>query len=638
MNHFTIYYDIRRYGAIGDGKALCTSAIQAAIDECREKGGGTVYITAGVYLTGTISLHSGITLYIDKSATLLASTDEKDYPELELLSVIDNRVTPLVCTYPSQALIYAANADNIGVTGGGKIEGQGGYGSGYFPVYTQNRCVRPTLILMEYCRYVDIESVTLSNAAFWSTRFVMCGYMNFNAVKVLSLDTYNGDGLDFCGGENVMISNCVFEAGDDCIALKAFRPEHICRRFTVTNCIFTSKWAGIRMGPEAEAEMLDIAVSNCVFESCGDGIKIEACGGKVFENFLFSNLIMRNVERPVFAVLNSYSFLHEPTCRPAGSVLRNITIRDLTVTVSRDEKYERLLMRDMPGITFSGTMNDRISNLTLDNIQIQDEGGFTDPCVCALDVPEFLDYTNLYAESCHMERPCVPASGIYMRHVENANLRHISISTLLPDVRPMLILDDVCGSSIFDVTGFATDMTSCVTLKVGCKELVESGYRVFPSNANIVTTAEASAEQTEIWAAGKTEARRIDEMFAQEAYNVDNARKLPLLSAFTPEPISTSETAATYIIETDLRSDNADKAAYLYMPYVIGNMEVYINGNGTAAVSRVLSPAYKHSMRYFYAVELTPHIEVPSAEPTKIKICLTGKEAGIYSPVEIRAN
>ena len=113
-------FDVRDYGAIGDGATLDTKAIQSAIDACAQSGGGKVYLHSGTFLSGTIYLKSNITLYIEAGAVLLGSTDLKDYPVTvsEYRSYTDN--------YTDKSLIYAEKAENISIAGRGVIDGQGG--------------------------------------------------------------------------------------------------------------------------------------------------------------------------------------------------------------------------------------------------------------------------------------------------------------------------------------------------------------------------------------------------------------------------------------------------------------------------------------------------------------------------------
>jgi len=107
--------------------------------------------------------------------------------------------------------------------------------------------------------------VTLTNPASFTTFFVGCHDLLIDGVRVRSRDTGNGDGLDFDGCERVRISNCDLVTGDDAIGLKTFQPNRPNRDFVITNCVISSTWAAVRLGPESFSDMRNIAVSNCVF-------------------------------------------------------------------------------------------------------------------------------------------------------------------------------------------------------------------------------------------------------------------------------------------------------------------------------------------------------------------------------------
>ncbi|MDO8685790.1 MAG: glycosyl hydrolase family 28 protein, partial [Clostridiales bacterium] len=214
---YNTIFDIRDYGASADGKTLCSSTIQAAIDACRDCGGGTVLVSQGKYLTGTIQLYSGITLQLDRGATLLGSPDFRHYRDLGTPDNTSIYCTPIIADYPTQAIIFAKDAENFAIIGGGKIDGQGQWGR-YFPNPEDINQVRPSGIILENCEKVAIRDISINNTAFWSTRFVMCKEMTISGVRIHSLQSGNGDGLDFVGGENITVSDCIIKAGDDCIS------------------------------------------------------------------------------------------------------------------------------------------------------------------------------------------------------------------------------------------------------------------------------------------------------------------------------------------------------------------------------------------------------------------------------------
>lgn len=290
-----LIYDIRDYGAVSKPDVLNTIAIQNAIDDCAANGGGKVVVAGGEYETGAVRLLDHVILYIEGGSKLVGSTYIEDY-------LYDNMRDEV-----GIALVYAIHVNDISIEGNGGLEGRGEAG-GYWPNKSDIRHRRPKLIYMENCEHVTVKDVMLTNPAAWTTCFYHCKNVICSGVSIWSLKSANGDGLDFIGGENVAITGCIIEAGDDAISLKTMEKEDTCRNFAITNCIMTTRWAGIRLGAESDGDMREIIMSNCVFDCCGDGFKIQNCGDSIYENMQFSQIVMRNVARPFFVTLNTCTF------------------------------------------------------------------------------------------------------------------------------------------------------------------------------------------------------------------------------------------------------------------------------------------------------------------------------------------
>jgi polygalacturonase len=150
------------YGAAGDGKTLCTAAIQKAIDACASQGGGSVRLPAGKWLSGTVLLKSHVTLYLEAGCTLLGSADPKDYPENR------PKIRSFTATYTCQSLLFGENLDNIAIRGRGTIDGQG---CNFKWAEHKNR---PYLIRLVGCRDVLVEDVHLRESAMWMQHYLAC--------------------------------------------------------------------------------------------------------------------------------------------------------------------------------------------------------------------------------------------------------------------------------------------------------------------------------------------------------------------------------------------------------------------------------------------------------------------------------
>ncbi|WP_438444512.1 glycoside hydrolase family 28 protein [Gorillibacterium sp. sgz5001074] len=291
-------YNIKDFGAVGDGVAKDTAAIQRAIDACAEAGGGTVVVPNGRYLSGTIMLRSYVELHLSPAGRIVSSTEEADFvspdagAEGQFLSEGQG----------SSALLCARHAVNIAVTGLGTIDGQG-------PLFLEEEdegsdCVlailspfRPKLIDLEGCTNVVFRDVTLYRASSWGLHMTGCNMVTIQGIKILGqVRGPNNDGIDPDSCKNVHISNCHIETGDDCIVVKATKhgaaKYGACENITVTNCTLESHDSAIKIGTETHGDIRNITVSNCVIRNSNRGVGIWVRDGATMENMLFSNLFI----------------------------------------------------------------------------------------------------------------------------------------------------------------------------------------------------------------------------------------------------------------------------------------------------------------------------------------------------------
>lgn len=217
-------FDVRAYGAVGDGVAMETVAVQGAIDACHENGGGIVRVPAGEFQIGTVRLKSHVTLSLDHGARLLGSTDIADYPTEGLDKPREGR---------AHCLIYAKGATDVAIEGLGEIDGRGT--PEHFLRTRANRretSVRPRLLRMVECERVRFSGVTYRRPAFWGLHLIDCKGVEFDAVTIRFRDNnYNNDGIDLDGCEDVVIENCDIDSGDDAICLKS--SKNPCRNIVV---------------------------------------------------------------------------------------------------------------------------------------------------------------------------------------------------------------------------------------------------------------------------------------------------------------------------------------------------------------------------------------------------------------------
>ena len=306
--------NIRDFGAVGDGTTVNTAAIQKAIDACRDAGGGRVVVPRGVFVSGTLRLHSHIDLHLEVGAVLKGSPNLSDYE-------LGGRVV---------GLLYSENVEDVSITGRGQIDGNGDVfmdlkaakridaaGSQYTRQKERFREVREGLgdgpvvplprpfqmIIFSACRNVTIEDVLITNSPFWTVHFADCDSVRVSRIRLFNnIMVPNGDGLDFTSCSNVIVSDCDIRAGDDAIVftgydrhfdLPGFKgTRHPSENATVTNCTLVSRSSGIRIGGLDQNTMRNYVFSNLTISDSNRGIGVFQRDEGSIEDMTFSNIVI----------------------------------------------------------------------------------------------------------------------------------------------------------------------------------------------------------------------------------------------------------------------------------------------------------------------------------------------------------
>lgn len=470
-----VEFNVLDFGAIGDGKTLNTKAIQAAIDSCNAAGGGRVVFPRGIFLTGTIRLKSHVTLMIGSETRLLGSTHLIDYPKDAGVSNWQSRLNNNLCG----SLIYSEKATDIAIEGYGIIDGSqriapGGPEQFPFPNRDDPESRRPTLVQLCECVNIRIKDVTLKDPPSFSTFLVGCRDILIDGVQVRSNETPNGDGLDFDGCERVRISNCDLNTGDDAIGLKTLQPNKPNRDFVISNCVISSKWAAVRLGPESFADMRNIAISNCIFQSCRDGFKIQSCEGKAIEGVVISNIIMDNVLRPFFITLNTFSMSkYASPGLPLVGKLRDLHVSNIRAYVPNNQTGD---VYDQPCFALVGVPDQSIENVTFSDLSLSMPGGGTPEDAKRMNIPELLS-EQLYPEAFQFGGE-LPASGIYLRHVSGVVFNQCRIETVKPDARAFFAGDGLEDVSLTGVTGIGFESVPGLVKFANSKDVTLTNCRV----------------------------------------------------------------------------------------------------------------------------------------------------------------
>ncbi|WP_243347853.1 glycoside hydrolase family 28 protein [Parabacteroides sp. FAFU027] len=444
------FYNVKDYGAKGDGKTIDSPAINKAIETAAQSGGGTVIFPAGTYASYSVRLKSNITLQIEAGATLLAAYPENGigYDAAEPNDF--NKFQDFGHSHWQNSLIWGENLENITICGQGLINGYG---------LTRGESRLPGVgnkaVSLKLCRNVVMRDLKMLNCGHFA--LLATGVDNMTIDNLL-IDT-NRDGLDIDCCRNVRVSNCsVNSPWDDAIVLKAsyglgfFRDTE---NVTITNCYVSGYDRGsvlngtfqrdepqapdqglvtgrIKCGTESSGGFRNIAISNCVFERCR-GFALETVDGGVLEDIVVSNLTMRDiVNSPIFLRLGAR--LRSPEGTPVGRMKR-ITIDNVNV-YNADSRY---------GCLISGLPGHYIEDVKLSNIRILYKGGGTAE-QAKLTPPES---EKLYPEPWMFG--IIPSSSFYIRHAKNIEVKDVEVSFMQPDYRPSIQLDDVKGSRFNNV-------------------------------------------------------------------------------------------------------------------------------------------------------------------------------------------
>jgi polygalacturonase len=451
------WINIVEKGADNTGQVLCGEVIKASIEEAHQRGGGTVFIPAGVYLTGPIHLKSNVTLHLDAGALVRFSTDFDLY-----LPFVQQRWEGTVMMNFSP-LIYAHGQENIAITGRGKLDGQGRewwrwhYNNKqdpeviprhkYFDMWeAQNaevitedyywntmkwRFFRPPMVQFFDCSNVLVDGITLVNSPFWTLNPAFSDNITINDVTINNPPSPNTDGINPTSCRNVRISNCHISVGDDCITIKSGRDidgrkwATPTENVTITNCTMLSGHGGIVIGSEVSGDIRKITISNCVFDGTRRGIRLKSARGRggIVEDVRISNIVMRNIQEQALV----FNLFYDPSAAPEPisertPVFRNIHVSNLTAVNVKN------------ACTFYGISEMPIQDLTFNNINIQAETGFVvntgknielhNVEVSVTEGPSFIfeNSSDLILSNVKSGSPVIGEPVVYFNQVKNAFL------------------------------------------------------------------------------------------------------------------------------------------------------------------------------------------------------------------------
>ncbi len=396
-------YNVLKYGAIGDGKTNNAKAIQEAIDDCNKQGGGRILLPSGnVFCTGVIELKTNCELYIETGCTLLGSSDIEDYGTKQ------NR---------NLSLIKSKDADNVSITGGGKIDGN----SSFFieekkPYIYKAKKQRPYVVRLTGGEKITISNLSIVNGPVWTVTLEGCTDVSIYSLTIKNdMRMPNSDGIDLDRCRNVRISNCHIEAGDDCIVLKTHKRTAgygSCENVTITGCTMISRSFAINIGCEVKAPIRNVVVSDCVIYSSHRGVGVHLSEESDVENVLFSNLIIET------------QYYHPDWWGAAEPIYISVipwTDKD-TVGVVRNIRFTNILCKSENGIFVYSSDKKNVNDIVFDKVSIlldkwtSESGGRHDIRPCPGEMNGLS--TGVYQ---------YPSSGFYINKATNVTIRNCDV-------------------------------------------------------------------------------------------------------------------------------------------------------------------------------------------------------------------
>lgn len=444
-------WNVRNFGAKGDGKTKDTKAIQTAIDQCHKAGGGQVLLHNGQFLISTIYLKSNVTLHIESGAVLLGSSELDDYLNIKTI-------------YPSthgdnksgKSMIFAEGQENIAISGKGTINGQG------IELFRKNpkgvrvsNASRPHILHFRNCKNVKVQDISLYNASSWVQFYQSCENLLIDGITVESRENKDiekprfadvpgmeTDGCDIVDCRNVRIVNCSINSDDDGIAFKSFKPNGGCYNVAVSNCMITSNASGIKIGTESAGAFKDFTIDNCVvYDTRNAGIGLMTVDGAAMERIIISNISMRNIKgTAIFVRLGNRAKIYQGTGPAPMAKLKDILIRNVYGTDI--ERY---------GCSITGLQEAPVEGIVLDNIRLTFKGGDSpfyyegnkEKPVKSRSVDDIPEKENGYPHGAMFDK--LPAYGFYIRHAKDVTFNNIHLGFAEEDKRSALIADDVQG-------------------------------------------------------------------------------------------------------------------------------------------------------------------------------------------------
>ena len=536
------YYNVLEYGATADGKTLDTKAIQDAIDECANNGGGTVEFPAGTYLSGSIVMKDNVILNLQAGSKILGSKNIEDYS-------LNSQQIAKKHKDVYGALIKGEGLKNIGITGFGIIDGQG---ESY-----QGEKKRPALLKFENCKNVIVEGVKLQHPGAWTQHYLKCDGVTLRDLKIYAHGSENNDMVDINQSRNVVITGLIGDSDDDGITLKS-TGEGLVENVVISDCIIRSRTNAIKAGTESYGGFRDITITNCSigpsvtkdgfsgFKEGLAGIALEIVDGGIMENIVISNLVIEETTAPIFIRLGNRARKYSKGKKPIGTI-NNIAISNI---VARNA--------GKTGCSIVGEIGHPIKNTSISNVRINFTGGGT----LAEGLAEKPELINEYPECVRLG--ILPAYGFFVRHVDGLTFRDVELSYNDEEHRPAMVFNDVENLKLFNFNAEIADDALGQLVLQNTRDVFVNGCS--PKSSNLFLHLEQNCENINI--TGNNFSSTNKPIYIDETINTD---ELNISSNLT------GKSTLFEILQPNIKRDSLGMVT-VYYP---NNADVYYTTDGS---------------------------------------------------------
>lgn len=405
------HYDICSFGAKGDGCTLNTSAIRQAIDHCADKGGGTVVVPPGNFVSGTLYLKSHVHLHLMTGAVLKASSNREDYNDDTAFP--QNHVASFEHVSGAH-FILGINVSDVVISGSGTIDGseaafrgelmQSAQGEAYFgpPEWRPGQ-----MILFCESSELRVEGVRLRNAPYWHLLFHGCTDVQVRGLNIRTdRRTRNGDGIGLDCCVRAVVSDCIIDSSDDCITVRAngkplLKTAALSERITISNCVFRSRTCGIRIGV-GNGLIRNIVVSNVEMTEVKSGIHVQGKYSPQSEGVEIDTIRFNNIS------INGQVAFHFTAGYEGAKPIRNLFLSNINA-LSSATSY------------LGGSPLQALEECTFDNVDIIFTGG-------EINQPSQPSPYELYRDAgAYAARAIGMPYGIYLEYARNLRFRRVTI-------------------------------------------------------------------------------------------------------------------------------------------------------------------------------------------------------------------